>query len=172
MPPIQLLIPDDDQNIGPEPAELHRDPCYRCASVGDLSRLPDADAALAEADALSLHQRLVPATEGNVGPADLAAMKPDALLVNASRAELIAPGALEAALDAGRPGFAALDVFEQEPVYDPNHPLLLRPNVLCSPHLGYAEEASYRQYLEIAYRNAARFFDGDTSHVLNPEILI
>ena len=125
----------------------------------------------AEADVVSLHQRLLPATAGNVTPADLAAMKPDALLVNTSRAELIAPGALEAALDAGRPGFAALDVFEQEPVYDAGHPLLRRPNVLCSPHLGYAEEASYRQYLEIAHRNAVRFFEGDRSHVLNPEAL-
>ncbi|POZ63275.1 D-2-hydroxyacid dehydrogenase family protein [Chromobacterium alticapitis] len=130
------------------------------------------EAFFAETDVLSLHQRLVPATEGNVTPADLAAMKPEALLINISRAELIAPGALEAALDAGRPGFAALDVFEQEPVYDANHPLLRRANVLCTPHLGYAEEASYRQYLEIAYRNAVRFFEGDANHVLNPEALI
>ncbi|MFB9157702.1 D-2-hydroxyacid dehydrogenase family protein [Chromobacterium violaceum] len=323
MPAIKLLIPDDYQNIGPELAELHRDPGYRCASVGDLARLPDADAVLAEthalllirertmvdaallarmpalklvsqtgklarnidvdactragvavvegsgsphapaelawllimaarrrlaenidslkrgdwqgpvghivrsqtlgilgfgkigklvagygrafgmdvlvwgseraraealaegcraassreaffaeADIVTLHQRLVPATAGNVTLADLSAMKPDALLVNTSRAELIAPGALEAALAAGRPGFAALDVFEQEPVYDADHPLLRRPNVLCTPHLGYAEADSYRQYLEIAYRNAVRFFDGDTSHVLNPEALI
>ncbi|QIY79715.1 D-2-hydroxyacid dehydrogenase family protein [Chromobacterium violaceum] len=323
MPAIKLLIPDDYQNIGPELAELHRDPGYRCASVGDLARLPDADAVLAEthalllirertmvdaallarmpalklvsqtgklarnidvdactragvavvegsgsphapaelawllimaarrrlaenidslkrgdwqgpvghvvrsqmlgilgfgkigklvagygrafgmdvlvwgseraraealaegcraassreaffaeADIVTLHQRLVPATTGNVTLADLSAMKPDALLVNTSRAELIAPGALEAALAAGRPGFAALDVFEQEPVYDADHPLLRHPNVLCTPHLGYAEADSYRQYLEIAYRNAVRFFDGDTSHVLNPEALI
>ncbi|KJH69290.1 D-2-hydroxyacid dehydrogenase family protein [Chromobacterium violaceum] len=323
MPAIKLLIPDDYQNIGPELAELHRDPGYRCASVGDLARLPDADAVLAEphalllirertmvdaallarmpalklvsqtgklarnidvdactragvavvegsgsphapaelawllimaarrrlaenidslkrgdwqgpvghvvrsqtlgilgfgkigklvagygrafgmdvlvwgseraraealaegcraassreaffaeADIVTLHQRLVPATAGNVTLANLSAMKPDALLVNTSRAELIAPGALEAALAAGRPGFAALDVFEQEPVYDADHPLLRRPNVLCTPHLGYAEADSYRQYLEIAYRNAVRFFDGDTSHVLNPEALI
>ncbi|MGC0152271.1 D-2-hydroxyacid dehydrogenase family protein [Chromobacterium vaccinii] len=129
------------------------------------------EAFFAEADIVSLHQRLVPATTGNVGPADLAAMKPDALLVNTSRAELIAPGALQAALDAGRPGFAALDVFEREPVYDTAHPLFGRPNVLCTPHLGYAEEASYRQYLEIACDNALRFFGGDTAHVLNPEVL-
>ncbi|OHX13634.1 3-phosphoglycerate dehydrogenase [Chromobacterium sphagni] len=130
------------------------------------------EAFFADADVVTLHQRLVPATAGNVTRADLAAMKPNALLVNTSRAELIAPGALEAALDAGRPGFAALDVFELEPIYDTDHPLLLRPNVLCTPHLGYAEAGSYRQYLEIAYRNAIRFFDGDTSHVLNPEVLI
>ncbi|UTH75459.1 D-2-hydroxyacid dehydrogenase family protein [Chromobacterium sp. IIBBL 290-4] len=129
------------------------------------------EAFFAESDALSLHQRLLPATEGNVTQADLLAMKPTALLVNISRAELIAPGALEAALDAGRPGFAALDVFEREPIYQPEHPLLNRPNVLCTPHLGYAEEASYRQYLDIAYRNAVRFFDGDASHVLNPQAL-
>ncbi|MEJ8676056.1 D-2-hydroxyacid dehydrogenase family protein [Chromobacterium amazonense] len=130
------------------------------------------EAFFAEADVISLHQRLVAATSGNITLDDLMRMKTDALLVNISRAELIAPGALASALDAGRPGFAALDVFEQEPVYDTAHPLLRRPNVLCTPHLGYAEKASYRQYLEIAYRNAVRFFEGDASHVLNPEALI
>lgn len=73
---------------------------------------------------------------------DLGRMKADALLVNVSRAELITPGALEQALDAGRPGFAALDVFEQEPLLNPDHPLLRNPRVLCTPHLGYVEKTA------------------------------
>jgi D-3-phosphoglycerate dehydrogenase / 2-oxoglutarate reductase len=88
-------------------------------------------------DVLSLHTRLVPATRGIVTGDDLARMTPTALLVNTSRAELIEPGALVAALRAGRPGMAALDVFEHEPVRDPTHPLLAMDNVVAAPHIGY-----------------------------------
>src|SRR5439155_25442019 len=86
----------------------------------------------ADCDVLSLHMRLVPATRGIVTKADLERMKPSALLVNTSRAGLIEPGALVAALQAGRPGMAALDVFEEEPLRDPSHPLLNMDNVLCT----------------------------------------
>ncbi|WP_458023618.1 NAD(P)-dependent oxidoreductase, partial [Kosakonia sp. BK9b] len=72
------------------------------------------------------------------------------------------------ALQSGRPGFAALDVFEQEPVYDPAHPLLQLPNVLCTPHLGYVEQESYTLYFETAFRNIERFFAGDMTQVINP----
>ncbi|WP_312686331.1 D-2-hydroxyacid dehydrogenase family protein [Kosakonia sp.] len=122
----------------------------------------------ATSDVVTIHQRLVAATEANITLADLSLMKTDALFVNTSRAELVAPGALYKALQSGRPGFAALDVFEQEPVYDPTHPLLQLPNVLCTPHLGYVEQESYTLYFETAFRNIERFFAGDMTQVINP----
>jgi len=91
----------------------------------------------ADCDVLSLHMRLVPATRGIVKRTDLERMRPTALLVNTSRAGLIEPGALIAALQDGRPGMAALDVFDEEPLHDPSHPLLNMDNVLCTPHIGY-----------------------------------
>lgn len=111
-----------------------------------------------QADVLTLHLRLVPATRHCVTAADLARMKPDALLVNSSRAELIAPGALLDALDRGRPGQAALDVFEQEPILHADHPLLTHPRVLCTPHLGYVERHSYEAYFGEAFANVQAFF--------------
>lgn len=109
-------------------------------------------------DVLSLHLRLNEATRGIVGNADLAAMKSSALLVNTSRAELIASGALEAALRAGRPGMAAVDVFEQEPVVE--DPLLHLPNVLATPHLGYVEKDGYELYFGDAFSNLIAFIEG------------
>src|SRR3954471_18813016 len=91
----------------------------------------------ARCDVLSLHMRLVAATRGIVTAEDMARMKPTALLVNTSRAQLIAPDALVEALRAGRPGMAAVDVYEDEPLRDPSHPLLMLPNVVCTPHIGY-----------------------------------
>jgi D-3-phosphoglycerate dehydrogenase len=90
-----------------------------------------------QADLVTLHMRLVDATRGIVRREDLARMKPTAIFVNTSRAGLVEPGALEAALQAGRPGRAAVDVYEQEPVTGGDHPLLHMPNVICTPHLGY-----------------------------------
>jgi D-3-phosphoglycerate dehydrogenase / 2-oxoglutarate reductase len=112
-------------------------------------------------DVLSLHIRLRAETRGIVGPDDLARMKPTSLLVNTSRAELIQSGALLAALRAGRPGYAAVDVYEEEPVTNGNHPFLSMPNVLCTPHLGWAEwdnfELYFRECFEqiVAFTNAA-----------------
>src|SRR5436190_2635485 len=97
------------------------------------------EALFAESDVVSLHLRLIPETRGIVTAADLARMKPTALLVNTSRAGLVAPGALEAALRAGRPAMAAVDVFEEEPVLGARHPLLSMDNAVCTPHLGYVE---------------------------------
>jgi len=109
-----------------------------------------------QADVLSLHLRLTPETHGAVQLADLLCMKPDALLVNTSRAELIEEGALVTALDQGRPGFAAIDVFESEPVAL-DHPLLHRENVLATPHLGYVERDSYEHYFRHAFQNIVNF---------------
>ena len=101
-------------------------------------------------DVLSLHMRLVDATRGIVTADDLARMKPTALLVNTSRAPLIAPGALVDALRAGRPGMAAVDVFEKEPLRDINDPLLTMDNVVCTPHIGYVTRDEYElQFTDI-----------------------
>jgi D-3-phosphoglycerate dehydrogenase len=106
-----------------------------------------------QADILSLHLRLTEETRGIVTRADLGRMKPDALLVNTSRAELIETGALEAALRDGRPGLAAVDVYEDEPVVNAGHPLLVLPNAVCTPHLGYVERDSYELYFGQAFDN-------------------
>ncbi len=94
-------------------------------------------------------------------------MKPSALFVNTSRAELVAPGALEAALRAGRPGKAALDVFETEPL-PPDSPLLKMENVLASPHLGYVEADSYEIYFRAAFQNIVDYAADTPKNVLNP----
>jgi D-3-phosphoglycerate dehydrogenase len=111
-------------------------------------------------DVLSLHVRLRPDTHGIVGPDDLARMKPTALLVNSSRAELIQPGALLAALRVGRPGYAAVDVYEVEPITGGNHPFLSMPNVLCTPHLGWAEWDNFELYFRECFEQIVAFSEG------------
>jgi D-3-phosphoglycerate dehydrogenase / 2-oxoglutarate reductase len=128
------------------------------------------DSFFSESDIISLHLRLNDATRGIVGSADLARMKTDALLVNTSRAELIATGALEAALQLGRPGAAALDVFETEPLA-PGAALLRMENVLATPHLGYVEKDSYERYFGAAFQNIVDFAAGTPRNLLNPQAL-
>lgn len=122
-----------------------------------------------QADVLSLHIRLTQETRGLVTAADLAAMKPTALLVNTSRAELIASGALVAALHSGRPGSAAVDVYENEPAL--NHPLLQMENVMCTPHLGYVEKDSYELYFGVAFDHLLAFAAGNPLGIVNPEVI-
>ena len=112
----------------------------------------------ARADVLTLHLRLGPDTLHMIGADELAAMRPDALLVNTSRAELLAPGALLAALGGGRPGAAALDVFEDEP--GGAAPYLDHPSILCTPHLGFVEQDTYEAYFRAAFAHVRRFADG------------
>lgn len=123
-----------------------------------------------QADVLSLHIRLADATRGLVTAEDLGRMKPDALFVNTSRSELVQPGALEAALRAGRPGWAALDVFDEEPL-SAGSELLRIPTVLATPHLGYVEKDSYEMYFRAAFENVVNFADGKPSNILNPDAL-
>ena len=124
------------------------------------------------ADVLSVHLRLAPETRGIVTREDLALMKSDAVFVNTSRAELVAPGALEAALKAGAPGFAALDVFEGEPVLGAKHPLLKMDNVVATPHLGYVTEDNYELYFGTAFDNILAVSAGKpATTVVNPEAL-
>lgn len=125
----------------------------------------------ASADVVTLHLRLVAETEGIVTADDLSAMKPTAVFVNTARAELVERGALEAALKNGRPGFAALDVFENEPIFDRHHPLLLLPNVICTPHLGYVERNGYELYFGQAFENVIAFAQGNPQNIANPAVL-
>ena len=126
------------------------------------------DELLEASDVLSLHLRLTPETRSVIAPSDLARMRRDALLVNTSRADLIQPGALVAALREGRPGFAAVDVYEQEPVLDASHPLLSLDNALCTPHLGYVEQDSYELYFGQAFDQVLAFAEGRPLNLVTP----
>jgi D-3-phosphoglycerate dehydrogenase / 2-oxoglutarate reductase len=121
-------------------------------------------------DVLSLSIRLRPETRGIVGPDDLARMKPTALLVNVARAELIQPGALVEALRKGRPGYAAVDVYEREPIVNGDHPLLKMPNVLCTPHLGWAEWDNFELYFRETFEQIVAFEEGGKLRLANPEV--
>jgi D-3-phosphoglycerate dehydrogenase len=121
------------------------------------------------ADIVSLHLPGNKATRGIITAADLARMKPTALLVNTSRAPIIEEGALAAALQKGRPGFAAVDVYEDEPVTGATNPLQKLNNALCTPHLGYAERSSYESMYATAIEQLLAFADGKPLDVVNPE---
>ncbi len=116
----------------------------------------------ARSDVLSLHLRLRSETAGIVAPDDLASMKSTALLVNTARAELIQPGALLNALRLGRPGYAAVDVYEREPIIGGQHPFLSMPNVLCTPHLGWAEWDNFELYFREAFEQIIAYAQGST----------
>jgi D-3-phosphoglycerate dehydrogenase len=118
-------------------------------------------------DVLQLLVRLTPETRGIVTAADLALMKPTALFVNVARAPLIEPGALVAALEKGRPGFAAVDVYEQEPIIGGNHPLLKMPNVLCTPHLGWAEWNTFELYFRECFEQIVNYAEGRPLRLAN-----
>jgi D-3-phosphoglycerate dehydrogenase len=122
-------------------------------------------------DVLSLHLRLVEATRGVVTRADLARMKPTALLVNTSRAPLIEPGTLIAALNAGRPGMAAVDVYEEEPVLDTRHPLFAMHNVVCTPHIGYVTREEYEIQFSEIFDQIVAYAAGKPINVVNPKVL-
>ena len=132
---------------------------------------PDRATFFATTDVLSLHMRLVDATRGIVTATDLAAMKPTAIFVNTSRAQLVAPDALVTALRAGRPGLAAVDVYESEPVRDPSHPLLQLPNVICTPHIGYVTRDEYELQFADVFDQIVAFAAGAPINVVNPEVL-
>ena len=131
---------------------------------------PTADDFFEACDVLSLHLRLTDDTRGIVGLAELSRMKPTALIVNTSRAELIEEGALVAALNRGRPGMAAVDVFESEPILQ-GHPLLRLENAICTPHIGYVELDSYELYFRAAFENVVNYIAGTPTHIVNPDAL-
>jgi D-3-phosphoglycerate dehydrogenase len=124
-----------------------------------------------QSDVITLHMRLVDATRGIVTHADLARMKPTAVLVNTSRAALIEPGALVVALRAGRPGMAAVDVYEEEPMRDTEHPLLNMANVVCTPHLGYVSRDEFELQFADIFEQINAYAAGGPINVVNPEVL-
>jgi D-3-phosphoglycerate dehydrogenase len=122
------------------------------------------------ADVLSLSIRLRPETKGLIGPEDFGRMKPTSLFVNVARAELIQPGALLEALKKGRPGYAAVDVYEQEPIVNGDHPFLKMPNVLCTPHLGWAEWDNFELYFRECFEQIVKFEKGEPLRLGNPNV--
>ena len=129
------------------------------------------EAFYAECDVISLHMRLLDATRHIVKASHLALMKPTAILVNTARAPLIEPGALVAALKSGRPGKAAVDVFEDEPVRDPAHPLLQMDNVVATPHIGYVSTDAFERQFNQIFEQILAYAAGKPINVINPEVL-
>jgi D-3-phosphoglycerate dehydrogenase len=146
-----------------------REPSLAKAGADGYTAALSKDTFFAECDVVSLHMRLVDRTRGIVTADDLARMKPSAVIVNTSRAALIEPGALVGALKAGRPGMAAVDVFEQEPVRD--HPLLAMENVVCTPHIGYVTREEYEIQFSEIFDQIAAYCAGTPINVANPEVL-
>src|SRR5258708_1518275 len=129
------------------------------------------DELFGQADVLSVHLRLTPETRACITRADLARMRPGSLFVNTSRAELLEAGALVAALEAGRPGSAAVDVFEREPVLGARDPLLALPNALCTPHLGFVALDQLDDYFSDQFDRVLAFERGQPVDVINPQVL-
>ena len=140
------------------------------AEADGYTAVGDKNALFETADVLSLHLRLTDSTRGLVTLDDLSRMKPTALFVNTSRAELVAENALVSALNRGRPGMAAVDVFESEPILQ-GHPLLRLENAVCTPHIGYVEQDSYEMYFGAAFDNVIHFIEGQPTGLVNPEAL-
>lgn len=143
----------------------------RQRAIADGFEVAESKAALFEnSDVLSLHLRLAPSTQSCVTLDDLSKMKPTSLIVNTSRAELIEADALIAALNRGRPGMAAVDVFESEPILQ-GHALLRLENCICTPHIGYVERESYEAYFSAAFDNVVNFIRGTPTNIVNPGAL-
>jgi D-3-phosphoglycerate dehydrogenase len=147
-----------------------RDSSRERAVVDGFEAASSRDDFFAQCDVLSLHLRLSEDTRGTVRLDDLSKMKPTAVLVNTSRAELIEPDALMAALNRGRPGMAAVDVFESEPILQ-GHALLRLENCICTPHIGYVEQNSYELYFSAAFDNVINFIKGTPTNIVNPGAL-
>lgn len=133
---------------------------------------PSKEDLFARADVLTVHLRYGPRSARAVKRTDLARMKPTALFVNTARAELVESGALEDALRAGRPGFAAVDVYENEPVMNGDHPLLKMDNVICMPHLGWADRETFELYFGEAFEQVRLFATGGALRLVNPEVVV
>ncbi|MFT3856972.1 MAG: D-2-hydroxyacid dehydrogenase family protein [Aquabacterium sp.] len=143
----------------------------RAKAVADGYAAADSrEAFFEQGDVLSLHLRLVDDTRGLITLDDLSRMKPTSLLVNTSRAELLQDGALVAALNRGRPGMAAVDVFESEPILQ-GHPLLRLENAVCTPHIGFVEQDNYEFFFSAAFDNLLNFIAGNPTNIVNPDAL-
>jgi D-3-phosphoglycerate dehydrogenase / 2-oxoglutarate reductase len=141
------------------------------AAAAGYATVDTKEELIRRADVLTLAVRLVAETRHSITAADLASMKPDALFVNTARDSLVEPGALVAALKMGRPGFAAVDVYDEEPVTRTDHPLLQLPNVVCTPHLGFVEAEQLDDYFSDQYDRILAYASGKPVDVINPEAL-
>ena len=148
-----------------------REPTLARARADGYATAKSREDFFSQCDAISLHMRLVDATRGIVKVADLARMKPSALLVNTSRAGLVEPGALVSALKAGRPGMAAVDVFEEEPLRDVRDPLLAMDNVVATPHIGYVSRDEYEIQFSDIFDQIVAYAAGTPTNVVNPEAI-
>ena len=167
---IGALVAEGGRGLGMEVLVWGQQASFEKAAAAGYSVAAGKQELFERSDVLSLHVRLTRATRGIVGPDDLARMKPTALIVNTSRAELIQPGALLAALRNGRPGYAAVDVYEQEPIVGGDHPLLSMPNVLCTPHLGWAEWPNFELYFREAFEQIVAYEQGQPLRLANPDV--
>jgi len=148
-----------------------RQPSRAQARADGYATAPGQEPFFEQCDVISLHMRLVESTRSIVTAANLARMKPTALLVNTSRAPLIEPGALVNALRGGRPGMAAVDVYEDEPLLDPTHPLLTMENVVCTPHIGYVSREEYEVQFTDIFDQIIAYAVGAPINVVNPDAL-
>jgi D-3-phosphoglycerate dehydrogenase / 2-oxoglutarate reductase len=167
---IGQLVAEGGRGLGMEVLVWGQENSLKKAATAGYAAAASKDEVFERSDVLSLHVRLTRDTRGIVGPADLARMKPTALIVNTARAELIQPGALLDALRKGRPGYAAVDVYDQEPIVDGNHPLLAMPNVLCTPHLGWAEWDNFELYFREAFEQIVAYERGLPLRLANPDV--
>jgi D-3-phosphoglycerate dehydrogenase / 2-oxoglutarate reductase len=167
---IGALVAEGGRGLGMEVLVWGQQASFEKAAAAGYSVAAGKQDLFERSDILSLHVRLTRNTRGIVGADDLARMKPTALIVNTSRAELIQPGALLAALRNGRPGYAAVDVYEQEPIVGGNHPLLSMPNVLCTPHLGWAEWPNFELYFREAFEQIVAYEQGQPLRLANPDV--
>jgi D-3-phosphoglycerate dehydrogenase len=168
---IGKVVAGYGQAFGMEVVIWARDASRTRAAADGLTVAQSKRAFFASCEVVTLHMRLLDATRGIVTAADLACMKPTALLVNTSRAGLIEPGALLAALRAGRPGMAALDVYEEEPLTDVEDPLLNMDNVICTPHIGYVTREEWELQFSDVFDQINAFAEGAPTNVVNPDVL-
>jgi len=159
------------RSLGMQVQVWGRDASLVRARAASYTVAPSREAFFSESDVVCLHMPLVDGTRGIVTEADLLLMKPTALFINTSRAGLVAPGALVSALKKGRPGKAAVDVYEQEPLTDVNHPLLTMPNVICTPHIGGVEMTHLEKQNGRLFDQVLAYAAGQPIHVVNPEAL-
>jgi D-3-phosphoglycerate dehydrogenase len=167
---IGRLVAGYGRAFGMQVVVWGREASRAAAAADGLAVAPSREAFFADCDVISVHLRLTDETRGIVSHDDLSRMKPTALFVNTSRAELVEENALVSALNRGRPGMAAVDVFETEPILQ-GHPLLRLENAVCTPHIGYVEQDSYEMYFSAAFANVVNFVNNQPTNIVNPEAL-
>jgi D-3-phosphoglycerate dehydrogenase / 2-oxoglutarate reductase len=167
---IGALVAEGGRGLGMKVLAFGRKTSLEKAAAAGHEVAQSKEELFARSDVLSISIRLQRETRGIVGAEDLARMKPTALFVNVARAELVQPGALLEALRKGRPGYAAVDVYEEEPIMDGEHPLLKMPNVLCTPHLGWAEWDNFELYFRECFEQIEKFEKGEPLRLANPTV--